>query len=82
MCLGVPGKIISVGEDAHQLAYVDVGGVKRQINISLVCENDPQDLLGCWVLVHVGFAMSILDEQEAADMLVALENVVGVAIER
>lgn len=79
MCLGVPGKIIVVGEEIHELATVDVNGVQRQVNIALVCEDHPQDLMGRWVLVHVGFAMSILDEDEARDMLSALANLTGEA---
>ena len=79
MCLGVPGKIIAVGEEIHELATVEVNGVQRQVNIALVCEDQPQDLLDRWVLVHVGFAMSILDEDEARDMLSALENLPGEA---
>ncbi len=79
MCLGVPGKIIAVGEEIHELATVEVNGVQRQVNIALVCEESPQDLLDRWVLVHVGFAMSILDEDEARDMLSALENLTGEA---
>lgn len=79
MCLGVPGKIIAVGEEIHELATVEVNGVQRQVNIALVCEDQPQDLLDRWVLVHVGFAMSILDQDEARDMLSALENLTGEA---
>ena len=79
MCLGVPGKIIAVGEEIHELATVEVNGVQRQVNIALVCEDQLQDLLDRWVLVHVGFAMSILDEDEARDMLSALENLTGEA---
>jgi len=59
MCLGVPGQIVQIGDSALQLATVDVCGVQRQVNISLICDSDPQSLLGKWVLVHVGFAMSI-----------------------
>lgn len=77
MCLGVPGKIIAVGDEIHELATVEVSGVQRQVNIMLVCEDHPRDLLDRWVLVHVGFAMSILDEDEAHDMLSALENLTG-----
>ena len=64
MCLGVPGQIVKIGESALQLATVDVCGVQRDVNISLVCTGDPADLLGKWVLVHVGFAMSVIDEDE------------------
>ncbi|RLR68433.1 hydrogenase 2 accessory protein HypG [Pseudomonas aeruginosa] len=81
MCLGVPAKIIEVGDDAHQLAWAEVSGVKRAVNISMVCEDDPQALLNKWVLIHVGFAMSILDEQEAQDTLDALHHVYGVTLE-
>ena len=72
MCLGIPGQVVAVGDDIHQMAMVDVCGVKREVNIALVCEGPPQEMLGQWVLVHVGFAMSILDEAEAKDTLDAL----------
>ncbi|EGT3590322.1 TPA: hydrogenase maturation factor HybG [Proteus mirabilis] len=81
MCLGVPAKIVEVGDDIHQLAYAEVSGVKRAVNISMVCEGDPSELLDKWVLIHVGFAMSILDEQEAQDTLDALQHVYGVTLE-
>ncbi|EKT53457.1 hydrogenase maturation factor HybG [Providencia sneebia] len=72
MCLGIPGKIVAVGDSPMENAQIDVCGVKRDVNIALVCEGDPLDMLGKWVLVHVGFAMSIIDEQEAKDTLEAL----------
>nr|WP_314263164.1 hydrogenase maturation factor HybG [uncultured Moellerella sp.] len=72
MCLGVPGEIVTVGESANDNAQVEVCGVKRDVNIALVCEGDPQSMLGKWVLVHVGFAMCIIDEEEARDTLEAL----------
>ena len=65
MCIGVPGQVLAVGEDIHQLAQVEVCGIKRDVNIALICEGNPADLLGQWVLVHFGFAMSIIDEDEA-----------------
>ncbi|MDU8924987.1 hydrogenase maturation factor HybG [Pasteurellaceae bacterium LIM206] len=72
MCLGVPGQIVKIGENEFQPATVDVCGVQREVNISLICEDDPQTLLGKWVLVHVGFAMSIIDEDEAKQTQEAL----------
>ncbi|TDQ59090.1 hydrogenase accessory protein HybG [Mesocricetibacter intestinalis] len=72
MCLGVPGQIVKIGDNALQLASVDVCGVQREVNISLICDDDPQALLGKWVLVHVGFAMSIIDEDEAKQTQEAL----------
>lgn len=65
MCLGVPGQIIKIDANYLQLATVDVCSVQREVNISLVCTGNPADLLGKWVLVHVGFAMSVIDEDEA-----------------
>ncbi|ADZ43744.1 TPA: hydrogenase maturation factor HybG [Yersinia enterocolitica] len=81
MCLGVPGKIVAVGEDIHQLAWVEVSGVKREISIALVCDQSPSDLLGQWVLVHVGFAMSLLDEEEAQQTLEALAHMQAVGLD-
>ncbi|ERK16977.1 [NiFe] hydrogenase metallocenter assembly protein HypC [Serratia fonticola AU-P3(3)] len=82
MCLGVPGKVTAVGEDIHQLAWADVCGVAVRINIALVCEGSPQDLIGQWALVHVGFAMSLLDEQEALETLAALQHMRAVGLVR
>ncbi|PVZ87838.1 HypC/HybG/HupF family hydrogenase formation chaperone [Serratia sp. S1B] len=81
MCIGIPGKVTAVGEDIHQLAWVDVGGVTVRVNIALVCEGSPQALIGQWVLVHVGCAMSLLDEQEALETLAALQQMQLVGFE-
>ena len=71
MCLGIPGRIVKIDDAAKKLATVDVSGVKRQINIAcIVNEQHPVDsCVGEWVLVHVGFAMSRIDEKEAAQTL-------------
>ncbi|WP_213992143.1 hydrogenase maturation factor HybG [Sodalis sp. dw_96] len=74
MCIGIPGKILSVGSDIHQPAWVEISGVQRKVNIALVCEDSPAALLGRWVLVHVGFAMSLMDEHEAQDTLMTLQS--------
>ncbi|KIG23696.1 hydrogenase [Haemophilus influenzae 60294N1] len=57
-------QIVKIDENSLQLATVDVCGVQREVNISLVCTGNPADLLGKWVLVHVGFAMTVIDEDE------------------
>jgi hydrogenase expression/formation protein HypC len=62
MCLAIPGQILEVVDEANRLAKVDVAGVKRTINIGLLDDVGPGD----WVLVHVGFAISQVDEEEAA----------------
>ena len=71
MCLGIPGRIVKIDDVAKKLATVDVSGVKRQINLAcIVDEAHPvASCLGDWVLVHVGFAMSRIDEAEAAQTL-------------
>ena len=80
MCLGIPGQIIEVTDAANHLAVVNVGGVRRVINIAFVIGEGrtANSCVGEWVLVHVGFAMSRLDEQEAARTL-ALLHELGVA---
>lgn len=71
MCLGIPGRIVKIDDVTKRLATVDVGGVKRQINIACIVNDDhPVELcVGDWVLVHVGFAMSRINEEEAAQTL-------------
>lgn len=71
MCLGIPGCIVSVDNADDLVATVDVSGVRRQINIScIVDEAHPvESCVGDWVLVHVGFAMSRINEAEAAGTL-------------
>ena len=71
MCLGIPGCIVSIDNADDLVATVDVSGVRRQINISCVVDDaHPVDsCVGDWVLVHVGFAMSRINEAEAAETL-------------
>ncbi|HEY7645330.1 MAG TPA: HypC/HybG/HupF family hydrogenase formation chaperone [Hyphomicrobiales bacterium] len=71
MCLGIPGRIVRIDDAAKKLATVDVSGVKRQVNIACIVDDaHPADAcLGDWVLVHVGFAMSRIDEKEAAETM-------------
>jgi hydrogenase expression/formation protein HypC len=63
MCLGIPGRVVEIDADNDHLADVDVAGVVRRINVGLL-EDDPVRT-GDWVLIHVGFAMSKIDEDEA-----------------
>ncbi|MGA7656745.1 MAG: HypC/HybG/HupF family hydrogenase formation chaperone [Methylocella sp.] len=70
MCLGIPGRIVAISDTQRKLATVDVCGVKREVNIAcIIGERAIEACIGDWVLVHVGFAMSIIDEQEAAETL-------------
>jgi hydrogenase expression/formation protein HypC len=65
MCLAIPGRIVEVVDEANRLAMVDVAGVQRTINIGLLDEDGLGVGPGDWVLIHVGFAMSRVDEEEA-----------------
>ena len=65
VCLAIPGQIVHVSDEANRLASVDVAGVQRTINIGLLDEDGQGVGPGDWVLIHVGFAMSRVDEEEA-----------------
>jgi hydrogenase expression/formation protein HypC len=67
MCLGIPGRIVEITDPDTMTAVVEVGGVRRPINICFIIDDgtQPSAYLGEWVLVHVGFAMSRIDAAEA-----------------
>ncbi|HWE33646.1 MAG TPA: HypC/HybG/HupF family hydrogenase formation chaperone [Solirubrobacteraceae bacterium] len=65
MCLAIPGQIIEVVDEQNRLAKVDVAGVKRNVNIGLLDAEGERVGPGDWVLIHVGFAISQVDEEEA-----------------
>jgi hydrogenase expression/formation protein HypC len=67
VCLAIPGKIIELSADDPHLAVVDVGGVRRRINVDLV--QDGSLALSDWVLIHVGFAMSRISETDAQEQM-------------
>ena len=70
MCLGIPGQIVEI-LDHHDLARAEVSGVRRVINVGLLA--DEPLAVGDWVLIHVGFAMSRIDEGEAARAMASLQ---------
>ncbi len=70
MCLGIPGRITDISDRERKLATVDVSGVKREVNIAcIIGERAIDECVGDWVLVHVGFAMSVINEEQAAETL-------------
>jgi len=75
VCLAIPGRIIEVVDEANRLARVDVAGVQRNVNIGLL-DADPGGGVGPgdWVLIHVGFALSQVDEEEAEATLQLLKG--------
>lgn len=72
MCLAIPGQILEIPEGQTDLALADVSGVRRTVNIGLLVEDGLS--VGEWVLIHVGFAMSKIDEAEARSSLEFLEQ--------
>jgi hydrogenase expression/formation protein HypC len=70
MCLAIPGKIVEISSDNQDSALVDVVGVRRRIDLGLL--HDDKLVPGDWVLIHVGFAMSKISEQDAADQMTTL----------
>jgi hydrogenase expression/formation protein HypC len=78
MCLGIPGEVIELMADHPDLAMVSVEGVKRAVNVGLLRDEaeGPLDLVpGDWILIHVGFALSKIDEKEAKASLEWLTGV-------
>ena len=75
MCLGIPGQIVEITDSDRKLALIDVSGVRRQVNIACIMDDGPMDdLIGSWALIHVGFAMSRINEEEAAETLAILKE--------
>ena len=65
MCLGIPGQIVELVDTHHHIAKAEVSGVRRNVNIGLLAEGPDAVGVGDWVLIHVGFAMAKIDEEEA-----------------
>jgi hydrogenase expression/formation protein HypC len=72
MCLAIPGQIVEIVDPTNRLARVEVAGVCRTVNVGLLDEDGVDE--GDWVLIHVGFAMSRVDEHEARATLRLLED--------
>ena len=80
MCLGIPGQIVEITDIVKKLAMVSISGVKREVNIACILdeEHPVESCVGDLVLVHVGFAMNRLDEKEAKETLKLLQEVAEV----
>ena len=74
MCLAIPGQVIEIVDSENRLALVEVAGVRRNVNVSLLDEDGQSAQPGDWVLIHVGFALSKVDEEEAATTLKLLKG--------
>ena len=74
MCLGIPGRIVDVPDRQAGLATVDISGVRRSVSVALVDEPGAPIEPGEWVLVHVGFALSRIDEADARETLELLHR--------
>ena len=73
MCLAIPGKIVEIVDEENSIAKVEVGGVRRNVNVGMLDREDAT--VGNYVLIHVGFAMTRIDEQEAKETLRVLEEI-------
>ena len=65
MCLAIPGQIVAFVDEPNHIATAEVAGVRRNVNVALLAESPDAVGIGDWVLIHVGFAMSKIDEAEA-----------------
>ena len=76
MCLGIPGQVVEIVNADQLLAKIDVSGVKRTVNLACIVDTEHplENCIGDWVLVHVGFAMSRIDAEEAAKTLAILKE--------
>lgn len=74
MCLAIPGRVMDVVDETNRLAKVDVAGVQRNVNVGLLDDDGVGVGPGDWVLIHVGFAMSKIDETEALETRRMLES--------
>ena len=74
MCLGIPGQIVAVTDEARMMAMAEVSGVRREVNVACIATGPIEEVVGKWALIHVGFAMSVIDEDEAAATLEALRG--------
>ena len=73
MCLAIPGKIVEIVDAENSIAKVEVGGVRRNVNVGMLEKEEA--LVGNYVLIHVGFAMTRIDEHEAQETLRILEEI-------
>ena len=74
MCLAIPGQVIELVDEPNRLARVDVAGVIRTVNVGLLDRDGDAAVPGDWVLIHVGFALSKVDEAEAEATLRLLQG--------
>jgi len=74
MCLGIPGQIVAITDEARMMAMAEVSGVRREVNVAPIAMGALADVVGKWALIHVGFAMAEIDEAEAAATLEALRG--------
>lgn len=81
MCLGIPGQVVEIVDRERKIGVVEIGGVRREVDLACVVEDtEPVDAcVGLWVLVHVGFAMSRIDPDEAQRTLDLLRELGEVA---
>jgi hydrogenase expression/formation protein HypC len=73
VCLGVPGRIVEFVDEQHHVAEVEVSGARRKVNVGLLATGPETVAAGDWVLIHLGFALSKIGEDEARETIAFLE---------
>ena len=74
MCLGIPGRITAITDAGRLMALAEISGVRREVSVACIAGNDLSALVGQWALIHVGFAMAVIDADEAEKTLQALRD--------
>jgi hydrogenase expression/formation protein HypC len=74
VCLAIPGQVVEIADPLNRIATVEVAGVRRKVNVGLLDADGPGVRCGDWVLIHVGFAISRVNEEEACATLRLLEH--------
>ncbi len=74
MCLGIPGQLIEITDEDRMMGLAEISGVRREVSLAPVAYGPLGELVGKWVLIHVGYAMSVIDEDEAQATLEALRG--------
>jgi hydrogenase expression/formation protein HypC len=74
MCLGIPAQVVEIRDRSGGLAVVDISGVRREVSVALIDDAGTPVVPGEWVLIHVGFALARIDEDEAARTIALLRE--------
>jgi hydrogenase expression/formation protein HypC len=72
VCVGIPGQLVSLSTERPGLAEIEAGGVRRTVSTAMFDEGDL--VVGCWVMVHLGFVMEVIEADDARTLMAELEG--------